>query len=232
MRIRIDDITKGTFILPTPIDNRNGHLKIGIKSIGYWVGFYNIYEEQTCYLGRQGQGNTVFKIKPGLYNFKEFSRMLRKKVPGLNLALNKITGLIDLTLPEGVDVWFPDAVKYMIGLDDNDRWLRGSYVGDRPVEFLPAGGISIYLNELSTTKNLYSRESENIINSNLLGNIPMLSENFGQYFSIQYEKPIFIDLKASEINQFEFISKLHWRNNVQHDLNNHSLPISLELKIK
>ena len=232
MRIRIDDITKGTFRLPTPIDNQDGTLKIGIKSIGCWVGFYNIYEEQTCRWGRPGESSEDFKIKPGLYNFKEISRVLRKKVEGSNLALNKITGLIDLTLPEGVDLWLSDAVKYMIGLDtDHDDglngWLRGSYDGDRPVEFLPAGGISIYLNELSTTNNFSNTEI-----SNFLGNIPMLSENFGQYFSIQYDNPLFLDLKVGQISQLDISLKLNWRNGVQHKLNNHSLPISLELEIK
>ena len=46
MRIRIDDATKGTFTLPESLDNKKGTLKVGIKSIGYWTGFYNIYEQK------------------------------------------------------------------------------------------------------------------------------------------------------------------------------------------
>ena len=69
MRIRIDDVSKGTFTLPESLDNREGTLKIGIKSIGCWVGFYNIYEEQRCRYGARGQDGTDFIIKPGLYNF-------------------------------------------------------------------------------------------------------------------------------------------------------------------
>ena len=261
MRIRIDDITKGTFRLPTPIDNQDGTLKIGIKSIGCWVGFYNIYEEQTCRSGRQGEDSKVFKIKPGLYTFKEMSRMLRKKVEGLNLSLDKISGLVELSVPQGVDVWLTEPVRYMLGLDDNE-WLQGENIGDYPVEFLPANGISIYLNELSTSnlstyskpklinsepperpqpgsvpdnpkpKSVATQTSEGLVISNLLSNIPILSENFGQYFTIQFDNPLFLDLEAKLINQLEFSTKIHWRNHVQDSLDNHSLPISLEVEIK
>lgn len=230
MRIRIDDATKGSFTLPQPIDNRNGQLKIGIRSIGYWVGIYNIYEDQPCRWGRSGEDGTDFTIKPGLYNFKEISRDLRKAVKGLNLVLNKTNGIIELSIPGGVILWLPEAVKYMIGLED-DQWLQGDYVGDKPVEFVPAGGISIYLDEISTTDNYSTSKSGNIINSNLLGHIPMLSENFGQYFSLYYDNPTFVNLTTGLINQLEFRFKLGWRNGVQHKLNNHSMPISLELEI-
>ena len=60
----------------------------------------------------------------------------------------------------------------------------------------------------------------------------MLTENIAQYFSIQFEKPTFIDLASGDINQLEFDLKLEWNNGVKHDLNNHSLPISLELERK
>lgn len=231
MRIRIDDITKGTFTLPTPIDNSEGKLKIGIRNIGYWVGFYNIYEKERCRWGRSGEEGTNFTIEPGLYNFKEISRDLRKAVKGLNLVLNKTSGIIDLHLPDGVILWIPEAVKYMLGLDD-EGWLQGVHEGDRPVEFLPAGGICIYLDEMSTTNNFSTSKKNNITNSNLLGNIPMLSENFGQFFSVHYDNPTFVNLAEGEINQLDFSLKLQWRNGVQHKLDNHTMPISLEVEIK
>ena len=230
MFIKINDITKGTFRLPTPIDNRDRHLQIGIKSIGYWVGFYNIYEEQICRWGSQRENSKEFKIKPGLYTFKELSRTLRKKVQGLNITLDKTTGLIDLSIPENVDVWLTEPIRYVLGLNE-DKWFeRPGETGDRPVEFLPAGGISIYLDELSTSN--LSTKQDNLVNSNLLGDIPMLSENFGQYYSIQYDKPKFLNLTAGEIHQLEFSLKINWGNNVEHVLDNHSMPISLELEIK
>ena len=231
MRIIIDDASKGTFTLPQVIDNRNGQLKIGIRNIGYWVGFYNIYEDQICRWGRSGETGTDFTIKAGLYNFKEISRDLRKAVKGLSLVLNKTNGLIELSIPGGVILWLPEAVKYMIGLQD-DSWLSDDYVGDKPVEFVPAGGISIYLDQISTTNNYFTSKSGNIVNSNLLGHIPMLSENFGQYYSLHYDNPTFVDLAAGEINQLEFRFKLGWRNRARHKLHNNSMPISLELEIK
>jgi len=231
MRIRIDDVNKGTFRLPESFDNREGTLKIGIKSIGCWVGFYNIYEKHRCRYGSSGESGTDFYIEPGLYNFKEISKDLRKAVKRLSLSLDKITGLVDLTIPDGVILWLPEPVKYILGIDD-EGWLQGAYTGDRPVEFLPAGGINIYLDKVATTKSLSTSKSGNIISSNLLGNIPMLSENFGQYVYLHYDNPIFVDLTAGNIDQLEFRLKIQWGNSVQHKLNNHSLPISLELEIK
>ena len=230
MRIKIDDISKNTFTLPTPIDNREGKLKIGIRNIGYWVGFYNIYEEERCRWGRSGEPGTDFTIEPGLYNFKEISRDLRKAIKGLNLVLNKTSGIIDLHLPDGIILWIPEAVKYMLGLED-EGWLQGTYTGDRPVEFLPAGGISVYLDEMSTSNNFSTTKKNNIRNSNLLGTIPMLSENFGQFVSVHYDNPIFLDLAEGEINQLQFSLKLLWKNGKQDKLDNHTLPVSIELEI-
>jgi len=231
MRIRIDDVSKGTFTLPASLDNSEGRLKIGIKSVGFWVGLYNIYEKQRCSYVRNAEAHASFTIQPGLYNFKEISRDLRKAVKGLNISLDKNTGLIDLSIPENVLLYLPEPVRYMLGLDDDD-WLHGDNIGDRPVEFLPARGVNIYLNKLSTSKNFSADKSGHIISSNLLGNIPMLSENFGQYVYLHYDNPIFIDLAAGEINQLEFELKLYWQSGNQDQLNNHSMPVSLELEIK
>ena len=48
MFITITNASKGKpYTLQEPIDNSNGKLMIGIQSISMWVGWYNIYEEQT-----------------------------------------------------------------------------------------------------------------------------------------------------------------------------------------
>ncbi len=92
-------------------------------------------------------------------------------------------------------IWLSDTIKYIIGLVD-ESWLRGEYNGDRPVEFLPAGGISIYVDEVLTTPNLSTNNSGDILNSNLLCNIPLMPENFGQYYSLYYDNPTFINIRV------------------------------------
>ena len=231
MHLRIDDVSKGTFTLPEPIDNQEGKLKIGIRSMGYWVGIYNITEIQSCRWARSGEPGTDFQIQPGLYTFKGLARDLKKVVKGLTMLLDKTTGLVHLSLPEEVSLWVPDAVKELFGLDD-EGWLQGRHVSDRPVEFLPVGGINIYLDQLSTSNNLSTSKKNNLVKSNLLGNIPMLSENFAQHFSLNFDKPAFKDLTTGNINQLEFSLKLQWRDGTEQKLDNHSLPIGLELEIK
>lgn len=230
MILTIDDITKGIFRFEQPLDNTDEKLKIGIKKIDYGVGFYNIYETQTCRWGRVDQDSEEFTIDPGLYTFNKLATTLTNSIQNFNITLDKTTGLIDISLSENVQLWLPEAIKYMLGITHED-WIQNGYEGDQPVEFLPAGGIYIYLNELSTSKNLRTNAGK-IVGCRLLGIIPMLSENFAQYVSLHFDKPCFKELTASNIHQFEFSLKLRWKNGAEHRLDNHHMPIRLVLEIK
>lgn len=229
--IRINDATKGTFRLPEAIDNKNGQLKIGIRGINYWVGLFNIKVRQRCRWQRSDQDFRDFYIDPGLYNFKELVKDLKKGVRDLNIVLDKTTGLAKFIIPNGVALWISEPLKYCFGITDNNEWLTKTYTGNKPVEFLPTGGINIYLNELSTSNNFMS-ESNNINHSNLLENIPLLTENFAQHVVIRLTNPKFVNLSAGEINQLQFSFKSQWGNGKEEDLDNHSLPIGLDLEIK
>ncbi len=80
-----------------------------------------------------------FTITPGFYHFTELSRDLKKGLKGLSLALDETTRLVELSIPDGVVLWLPEAVKYTVTLDD-ESWLQCDYKGDKPVDFLPIGG--------------------------------------------------------------------------------------------
>ena len=68
--ITINDVSKGkTFRLQDPLEQGN---EIAIHRIDMWIGYYNIYEDQSCRWGREGeQESQEFAVESGLYNFTE-----------------------------------------------------------------------------------------------------------------------------------------------------------------
>lgn len=220
MIVSIKNVNGGSpFTLSKPINNKDGKLKIGIKHIGLWQGMYNIREDQT---GSYGDNN--FTIEAGLYTFRDIATIL-KQLEGLEIVINKKTGLVEITSPN--NLLLPKPVRNMLGFDD--EIMQGEFIGDRVAEFLPHGGISIYLDELSTTNN-FSSKGQDIIQSNLLHNIPILTDTFAQYFSLSFDNPSYVDLRADVINQLNFTLKEEWFN-FSCILNNHKLPVSLTFEI-
>ena len=102
-----------------------------------------------------------------------------------------------MIIPAGYQVWLPDAIRYLIGLEDEDWFSAGEYEGDRAVEFSPRR-LLIYLKQLSTSKNFESKHFESntqqLEPSQLLGVIPITSKSFGEYIAINFDNPIFKDL--------------------------------------
>ena len=95
-----------------------------------------------------------------------------------------------MTVPAEYEIWLPDPVKKILGIDDEGVLTEGEYVGDHAVEFSPQR-IEIYLRQLNTSKNLASRSNDTISGSQLLGFVPLSTAGFGEYFSTIYENPLY-----------------------------------------
>ena len=237
MFIVINDANKPC-TLDAPIDNQKGNMKIGICIVSWWVGWYNIYEEQTCRWGREGEESTEIIIPAGLYDYKQITQLLTDAVEGLIISINPANGLIDMTIPAGVSVYLTEAVRYLLGIEKKvtmvrDSWLRNGYDGDRAVDFVPKS-IHIYLKQLSTSENFLAVDQRSQP-SQLLGFLPLTlkSKNlFGGYIEKSYATPIFKALAPGMINELEFDFKVNWGNGAMHKLDNHSQPIRLELEVK
>ena len=84
-----------------------------------------------------------------------------------------------MIIPAGYKVWLPEAIRYLLGLED-EYWLSaGQYEGDRAVEFSPKR-LCIYLKQLSTSANFELSKSQHLEPSQLLGVIPISSKKFGE----------------------------------------------------
>ena len=178
------------FRLSQSIDNNNNNLKIGIKIIFGYVGFYNIDEELEWRYTHQGEApSDAILIEPGLYNF----------------------GKINMSIPEEYQIAFPDRVLKSFGLDDSGSLNSGEYIGDHAVEFMPQR-ISVYLNQLSSTNNLESTSSGMLEGCQLLGWVPLSNASFGEYFATTYDKPSFKLLQNAVIHELDLDFKIEWKH--------------------
>ena len=101
------------------------------------------------------KNSTEVKIQPGLYSFSDLVQMLTGQVEGFTITVNRTNGLINMIIPAGYQVWLPEAIRYLLGLEDEDWLSAGEYEGDSPVEFSPKR-LLVYLKQLSTSKNFES----------------------------------------------------------------------------
>ena len=165
--ITINNAGKGKpFWLLQNIDNNNNNLKIGIKRISGRVGWFNLEEElewRNIYQEQQSDPmqQSESTLNPGLYNFDLLTKEFTSQIDGLEIKVNKHDGKTDMTI---LNIWFPDRVREMLGLDDTGWLVANEYIGDQAIEFSPQR-ILVYLNQLSTTDNL--QNSNNSIHGSL-----------------------------------------------------------------
>ena len=84
----------------------------------------------------------------------------------------------------------PEAIRYLLGLEDEDWLSAGEYEGDRAVEFSPKR-LLIYLKQLYTSANFELSKNQHLEPSQLLGVIPISSKKFGEYATISFDNPRF-----------------------------------------
>ena len=211
MFITLTDASRGKpYSLNQPLE---GCRQIGIRTIFVWVGWYNIYTEQSWRWALEGErrNSTEVKIQPGLYSFSDLVQMLTSQVEDFTITVNRTNGLINMIIPAGYQVWLPEAIRYLLGLEDEDWLSAGEYEGDFPVEFSPKR-LLVYLKQLSTSKNFESKNFKHLEPSQLLGVIPISSKSFGEYIVINVDSPLFKNLNCSSINELDFDFKIEWAN--------------------
>ena len=224
MFITISDAAKGKpFSLQEPLTQCS---QIAIHRIDMWVGYYNIYEDQTCRWALEGEEESqVLIVESGLYNFTELVEHIA--FDGLSITDNRTKGLVEISIPAGVHLWLSEPIRYLLGIDE-PGWLTGDYIGDRPPEFTPKR-LLIFLKQLSTTGN-YENKNQLLQPSQLLHSIPLSAEEFGSFHTIKVDTPQFKQLENT-VHELDFDLKVEWNNGVRHKLNNHGEPITLVLSI-
>ena len=166
------------------IDNRDGRLSIGLKSITFAAGWYNIERGETFSWKRWQWAARRDPHHPARPVLKGASSS-----PTHTLTVSGENGLITLTVATGRGILLTDGLLTLLGLDDGlgGVWLdAGVYTGDRPVNFATRQMLWVLLEEINT--------AENIVNgapSSLLTCIGFGRHAFGDINTVRMECPEF-----------------------------------------
>ena len=213
-------------VLQQYIDNRNGDVLVGLRSVTYTVGWYNVGLGETLSSRRSGslEVEGSFKFTPGFYKVSHLRNLMQRKASGYAIfRLSNFTGLITLQVNAGWELCFTDGLLALLNLDDGlwGTWLDGgTYKGDRAVS---AGTktLSVYLHQLSTTANFVDGAP-----STLLALVGLGSYSYGDTNTIYFACPEFKPLIGSSISELE-VTVCDDTGSV---INNHQQRISLGLE--
>ena len=152
----LSNVQRGEAIpLQRCIDNRDGRLSIGLRSITFAVGWYNIEKGETFSWRFTGGSEETLNIPPGLYGFDRLKEVL--KGASHTLTVCGESGLITLEVAPERGIRLSDGLLALLGLDDGlgGVWLdAGVYTGDRPVNFATRQMLWVHLEEINTAENV------------------------------------------------------------------------------
>lgn len=220
----ISDVQRGEAVpLQQYIDNRDGHLCIGLKSITFAVGWYNIEQGETFSWRRTGGSEETLNIPPGLYGFKQLKKILEGT--RLTIKMSRVNGLLTLTVAGGLEVLLSDGLLTLLGLDDGlgGVWLdTGVYTGDRPINFATRQILRVYMEEINTAENIVDGAP-----STLLTSIGLGCHTFGDINTVRMECPEYKRLRVGTVSEL----KVTVRDTSGKVISNHNLPIDVTLSI-
>ena len=211
------------------IDNRDGHLSIGLRSITFAAGWYNIekgekfsWKSTVTGSGDLEQPEEYLTIPPGLYGFDRLQEIL--KGASHTLTVCGENGLITLKVSPGWEILISDGLLGLLGLDDGlgGVWLdAGVYTGDRPVNFATRQMLWVHLEELNTSGNI-----ANGAPSTLLSCVGLGRHAFGDIKTVRMECPEFKRLRDGTISELKVsIRDAHGK------ISNQDLPIHVALEL-
>ena len=83
------------------IDNRDGHLRVGLRSLTVTVGWYIFEETSFLEWHRDNALTKLVKVPPCLYGFKELKAVLESGERDVTLEAGTVNGIVELTIGSG-----------------------------------------------------------------------------------------------------------------------------------
>ena len=226
-------VQSGTSVaLQQCIDNRTANLRIGLRSITYTVGWYNVGPRESVSWRPSGSTDTAgtAEIEPGLYRFSHLQNFINSIGVNLILRHQHVTNQVSLQIPAGWEMQFTDGLLFLLGLDDglHGEWLdSGIYIGDRPINLVGLKTLQVYLEQLRTTGNFVDGARSTLLATvgagQWVGRNPLLSA----FETVCFENPEFKHLTNGLISELT-VTIRDDRGNL---LDNHGQPISIVLEI-
>ena len=139
------------------IDNQNGNLRVGLRSINYTVGWFNVGPQEAFSWRPSGKTEIMGTIpfSPGLYSFSRLINLFSAIGINFTLRLNRVNCSAKMRVPTGWEVHLTDGLLAQLNFDNDDNgWFdSGTYVSDRPVDLASSEALHVYLEQLNTTGN-------------------------------------------------------------------------------
>ena len=216
----IADITTGPTYLQQPVDNRDGCLRVGLRSITYTVGWFNVTKNEQV-VSSKGVRSVV---RPGLWTLQQLRLHLSSSFKDLILTPDETTGLLDVQPAQG-NVQFSEGLLQLLGFEQTHGLFQAgrSERGRRPVNFSPNRLLFIHLEQLNTTENALNGAP-----SSLLAVVPVGGWAYGEIKTSVFPNPAFKSLRQGTLSELE----LEIRDERGNRIDNHSLPVSVELEVK
>ena len=220
----LSNVQRGEAIpLQRCIDNRDGRLSIGLRSITFAAGWYNIEKGEKFSWRFTGGSEEILNIPPGLYGFDRLKEVLKGTTH--TLAVSRESGLITLEVALEQEIRLSDGLLALLGLDDGlgGVWLdAGVYTGDRPVNFATRQMLWVHLEELNTSGNIADGAP-----STLLACVGLGRHAFGDINTVRMECPEFKRLRDGTISEL----KVSIRDAHGKAISNQDLPIHVTLEL-
>ena len=197
------------------IENRDNTKMIGLKSITYWVGWYNVTGKQ--YLAIKNKKNV---LEPGLYNFNDLRQIFSDE--DIALSANHTNGFVTLEIPPNKEIELSSGISSLLGLKHR-RLTAGKHTGHKMIDIAKTKELRVFLDQIYTTNNFLDGEP-----STLLGTIPVSNKPFGKVTYCQFEFPIFKKLINGCITELSV--RITDQSNIV--LDNNNLPIIIEVLVQ
>ena len=199
------------FQLQNYIDNRDSTKIIGLKSIIYWVGWYNVTGKQ--YLATKSKRTD---IKPGSYNFNDLRQIFSDE--SVILSVNYTNRFVTLETPPKKEIELSSEISSLIGLKHR-QLTAGIHAGHKMIDIAKTKELRVFVDQTNITNNFLDGEP-----STLLGIVTVSNKLFGKVVSCRFEFPIFKKLINGCITELSV--RITDQNTIV--LDNNNLPIIIE----
>ena len=195
------------------VDNRDGNKRIGLKSLTYCLGWYNIIDEFI-----QKTGDRPHRIPDGYYSFQQIADVFQSM--NITLSVNETNGIATLITTNELKI--SKGLKLMLGFNNKRRFaVNETHTGERCVDFAIYKSLFIHLEQINTSDNYFDGKP-----SNVLSVIPVENKEFGDITTVRFEQPEYKNLMNGAITEL----KIEIRDENNNKINNH-LPINCVLEI-
>ena len=208
----ISNIDK-TINLQQYIDNKNKNKCIGLKSLTYGVGWYNVIDE---YLQKVSERN-AYRISNGYYSFQQIADVFQSK--NITLSVNESNGIATLITSEELNI--SEGLTRMLGFNNRIFAVNETHYGKKAVDFAIYKSLYVHLEQLNTAYNYFNGKP-----STVLSVIPVENKDFGDIITARFEHPEYKRLMNDAISELT----LEIRDENNKKIINH-LPINCVLEI-